>query len=204
VQRYNAIPTEYGGTRFRSRLEARWAAFFDALSWDWDYEPIDLDGYIPDFVLPFRYAPLLVEVKPALRLPAELHDHKQKITDSSWSGEALIVGSRLGLLKGEGDMLCGILGSREPMPAAEVARVERCRAGLNGITRAGDLEWLWDDGMLFHCVPCRGPSIAQYNGSWRCRRCGTDDGQQRGFAKVGVFQYAWLDAGNAVQWRRGQ
>lgn len=49
-----AIETEYRGYRFRSRLEARWAVFFDALGVEWEYEPegFDLgDGlyYLPDF-----------------------------------------------------------------------------------------------------------------------------------------------------------
>lgn len=45
------IPTTHLGTRFRSRLEARWAEMFTMLEWRWTYEPFDLDGYIPDFVL---------------------------------------------------------------------------------------------------------------------------------------------------------
>ncbi len=36
------IETEYKGYRFRSRLEARWAVFFDACGVDWEYEP---EGY---------------------------------------------------------------------------------------------------------------------------------------------------------------
>lgn len=51
-----AIETRYKGYRFRSRLEARWAVFFDALGVQWQYEPegFDLDGvlYLPDFYLP--------------------------------------------------------------------------------------------------------------------------------------------------------
>ncbi len=39
----------YAGVQFRSRLEARWAAMFDLLGWPWEYEPVDLDGYIPDY-----------------------------------------------------------------------------------------------------------------------------------------------------------
>ena len=62
-----AIETKYAGTIFRSRLEARWAAFFDTLGWNWIYEPFDLDGWSPDFLLkpisPKR-AGVLVEVKP--------------------------------------------------------------------------------------------------------------------------------------------
>lgn len=50
------IETEYKGYRFRSRLEARWAVFFDACGVKWEYEPegFDLgDGikYLPDFRL---------------------------------------------------------------------------------------------------------------------------------------------------------
>ena len=51
-----AIETEYKGYLFRSRLEARWAVFFDACGVKWEYEPegFDLgDGlyYLPDFLL---------------------------------------------------------------------------------------------------------------------------------------------------------
>lgn len=58
-----AIPTRYGGVQFRSRLEARWAAFFDIAGWRWQYEPLDLDGWIPDFRLCGK-VPALCEVKP--------------------------------------------------------------------------------------------------------------------------------------------
>lgn len=33
-----AIPTIYNGVEFRSRLEARWAVFFDAMRVRWEYE----------------------------------------------------------------------------------------------------------------------------------------------------------------------
>lgn len=51
------IETVYNGYRFRSRLEARWAVFFDAAGIEYQYEPegFDLgDGlyYLPDFYLP--------------------------------------------------------------------------------------------------------------------------------------------------------
>ena len=50
------IETEYKGYRFRSRLEAKWAVFFDTCGVKWEYEPegFDLgDGlyYLPDFLL---------------------------------------------------------------------------------------------------------------------------------------------------------
>ena len=63
-----AIETEYNGYRFRSRLEARWAVFFDAAKIKYEYEPegfelADGTRYLPDFYLPelFTY----VEIKPA-------------------------------------------------------------------------------------------------------------------------------------------
>lgn len=51
-----AIQTRYKGYNFRSRLEARWGVFFDALGIEWDYEPEGFelpDGtrYLPDFWL---------------------------------------------------------------------------------------------------------------------------------------------------------
>lgn len=51
------IETIYKGYRFRSRLEARWAVFFDVLGMKWDYEKEGYDlgklgWYLPDFWLP--------------------------------------------------------------------------------------------------------------------------------------------------------
>jgi hypothetical protein len=62
-----AIETYYNGYRFRSRLEARWAVFFDAAGIKYEYEPqgYDLgDGlyYLPDFYIPDWDA--FVEIKP--------------------------------------------------------------------------------------------------------------------------------------------
>lgn len=71
-----AIQTRYRGCHFRSRLEARWAVFFDALEIDWQYEPqgfivsgccygpedqVDETPYLPDFYLP--HSETWVEVK---------------------------------------------------------------------------------------------------------------------------------------------
>jgi hypothetical protein len=58
------IPTLYRGIQYRSRLEARWAAFFDGLGWQTTYEPFDGDGYIPDFLV-HTTEPFLTEIKPA-------------------------------------------------------------------------------------------------------------------------------------------
>lgn len=84
-----AIPTQYAGVNFRSRLEARWAAMFDLLGWKWEYEPIDLDWYIPDFIVKPQYsAQILVEVKPVATV-YELN----KVFVAGWTGKAVVVGA---------------------------------------------------------------------------------------------------------------
>lgn len=62
-----AIETIYNGYRFRSRLEARWAVFFDEIGIKYEYEKEGYDlgklgWYLPDFWLP-EYE-LFVEIKP--------------------------------------------------------------------------------------------------------------------------------------------
>lgn len=61
-----AIETRYRGYRFRSRLEARWAVFLDAISEPWEYEKegysLPSGAYLPDFWLP-RMS-LWLEIKP--------------------------------------------------------------------------------------------------------------------------------------------
>jgi hypothetical protein len=51
-----AIETSYAGHLFRSRLEARWAVFFNFMGIPWLYEPegffVDGRPYLPDFYLP--------------------------------------------------------------------------------------------------------------------------------------------------------
>lgn len=64
-----AIETRYKGYRFRSRLEARWAVFFDALGLKWDYEPEGFElpsgRYLPDFRVVSDRGVVWFEVKPA-------------------------------------------------------------------------------------------------------------------------------------------
>lgn len=52
------IETIYNGYRFRSRLEARWAVFFDELGVQYEYEPEGFEmasgkKYLPDFRIKF-------------------------------------------------------------------------------------------------------------------------------------------------------
>jgi len=68
-----SLPTVYGGIRYRSRLEARWAVFLDYMDIDFIYEPEGYtDGkvcYLPDFWLPAHE--LFIEIKPGPLSDAE-------------------------------------------------------------------------------------------------------------------------------------
>ena len=95
-----AIETVYNGYRFRSRLEARWAVFFDSLGVKYEYEPEGfelpgLGGYLPDFRVmchatrggdcePF---PLYIEVKGQMDEASA-----KKIKAFSYEQALLIVG----------------------------------------------------------------------------------------------------------------
>lgn len=68
-----ARETIYNGIKFRSRLEAKWACFFDLVGWDWQYEPSEINGYNPDFIIKTKSKAyetnfIIVEIKPSIYL----------------------------------------------------------------------------------------------------------------------------------------
>jgi hypothetical protein len=76
-----AIATTYNGVSFRSRLEARWAMFFDLVNADWRYEyegyQLPSGWYVPDFWLP--QIKTWVEIKPPFNVEyAAERDRKDK------------------------------------------------------------------------------------------------------------------------------
>ena len=90
-----AIETVYQGYRFRSRLEARWAVFFDALGVAWEYEKEGFDlgpagWYLPDFWLPL--AGLWAEVKPGPPGDAE-RERAEALVRATGRPCALLVGA---------------------------------------------------------------------------------------------------------------
>lgn len=171
--RIHSIPTMYRGVKMRSRLEARWAAMFDELAWPWLYEPIDLAGYIPDFILRFPTGDMLAEVKPELRIEG-LSPSCAKIDASGWGGEALVVGAHI-----------HDAGSMHPI-----------------IGRQRDA-YGWDVGVLFRCLRCHRVSVLNEAGSWKCRNCGAcDDRSHVGLLRTGDgIADMWTRAGNKTQWR---
>ena len=94
----NSIQTNYAGCLFRSRLEARWAVFFDTAKIKWEYEPEGFkikDGfsdapdsqvwmYLPDFFLTDYKT--WVEVKGDIKeIPEDYLYMLQWATD--WNGQ---------------------------------------------------------------------------------------------------------------------
>lgn len=95
-----AIQTSYKGYNFRSRLEARWAVFFDAIGLKWVYEPegyelADGSRYLPDFFLPDWKC--WVEIKPTLPSEDEVNKFTQLV--SAYGNKATRLKQHL--------MLCG-------------------------------------------------------------------------------------------------
>lgn len=43
----------YKGLKFKTPLEARWAAFFDLAGWDWHVNPVNVGDWSPDFWVSF-------------------------------------------------------------------------------------------------------------------------------------------------------
>lgn len=158
-----AIETCYKGYRFRSRLEARWAVFFDALGMKWEYEPqgfhvsslqqliIDESGnetgtdgrkwlYLPDFYL--SDLGTWVEVKGSL--DGVTDDYLEMIANAiDWGGALPGVSDSTGTTRGL--LWLGSIPSYDTMMAGAPAHVilQHCKGGdLNScyFTTDGSLE----------------------------------------------------------------
>lgn len=182
------IPTRYNGRVYRSRLEARYAAFFERLAWPYEYEPTDLHGYIPDFIIT-GIEPMLIEVKPFVP-PFENEDVVttcSRIADGGWLGDALVVGAAhridnepdhepvLSLVDSDGELRLA--------PNPKHLRSRRCV----GRMRDGDDVWrdafIGRDGTIWHVTH-------DDDTSW----LSSED-----FMHLGI---AWAEAGNITQWAR--
>lgn len=185
------IRTPYAGLTFRSRIEAKWAVMFDKLDWKWEYEPLDLDGYIPDFVLQF-HEPLLVEVKAELSL-RELNAHTDKVERSGWQHEALIVGASPALktlhpfeARSPGDSF-GLLGER-PHDLGDDGE---------------DIQREWDTAVLFHCGICERTSLRSAGGSFQCRLngCASHGGDSHDFPIDFDLDAMWRSVHDRTAWK---
>ncbi|MEA5626020.1 hypothetical protein [Nostoc sp. UHCC 0251] len=182
------IPTKYNDVQFRSRLEARWAAFFDLLEWRWEYEPCDFDGWIPDFLLKFDSC-IFVEVKPIYNFPQDIADEIEK---SGCIEDCLIVGMTLDSPKNRS---YGVqIGWKRVVDDEEAFFLE-----------CSDLVWPvyknWFEvvftldkynKIIFDGAPGHSPGMAKFTDAW-------DDYGSQGLEKE--VQRLWKMAGNKVQWK---
>ncbi len=168
----SGIPTRHLETNFRSRLEARWASFFDLIGWRWTYEPFDADGWIPDFLIAGD-APFLVEVGPVALL-SEFSTKAAKPLAAVAPYPTLIAGISPTVL------------------AQETAGYLTTDGGGAGTANA---DWAI-------CGSCGAISIFHEFGEFRLRPCGhmADEHPILAFLERDV-SVLWARAGNRVQWK---
>ena len=177
-----ALPTLYGGVMFRSLLEARWASTFDILRWPWEYEPIALSWYIPDFLLRFPRGNVLVEVKPATT-PTELLTFAPKVTGAGWPGEVLMLGASLFLPTTEAVPSFGLYAQFEDSPD-------------------GPALGAFDHAIMHRCLGCKAISFHHASGDWRCAVAGCSDGNTLvDVLEPRELRDLWNTAGAKTQWR---
>lgn len=177
------IATHYENTIFRSRLEARWAAFFDLVGWRWTYEPFDGSGYIPDFLI-HGLSPLVVEIKPASKYEEYLSAlGSMSIPDST--DTKLCLGIDPIFLEKEMEIMAGLCSWSGP--TASPADWIRCRkCGSLGIFASEEI-----DPML---KPC-GHSLLEVWGDQ------TLDQIEKMFPRLSlILKKEWQTAGNRVRW----
>lgn len=161
-----AKPTLYAGTRFRSRLEARWAVFFDAIGREWVYEPnlpeLAPLQYQPDFLTSRPDSGLtLIEVKPSLDAAATV----AHLNDDRWSRVANLSGCDFVVLFGTpGEWLEGRLSDMGHFgalwrPSIEVVNMVQ----FAECDTCGSVS-LWPDGVSrCHQVLPSGPLLTAYH-----------------------------------------
>jgi hypothetical protein len=157
----NSIPITINGIRFRSLIEARWAEMFSRLGWEWEYEPIELNGYIPDFIIKFPYKHLLVEVKGETNME-NIEQYAEKIINSGWDGEFLLVCSTLGYADG---IYIGLLGSTKFSYSWKGWPCDNDMPIKPKIKNA-------DFAHLSTCNGCKTYTIYSDVNGWFCRNCG--------------------------------
>jgi hypothetical protein len=154
-----AVPTVYGGTTFRSRLEADWAATLNANNIQWAYEPetITLPSgtvYIPDFWLPELgtwievKGPGIPRVEKTIELAETRACHCDGDCTCQWPGGELVILGRQSLTADPTTP-----GRRPPY---------------------GYANWETPHGRSAYCVTCLACMRTQWITllrPWRCRAC---------------------------------
>ena len=200
----NAIPTMYRGIQMRSRLEATWAAFFDQLGWHWEYEPIDLDGWVPDFLLRTQSRVYYVEVKP-ITSRSEFDPYWPKIAAAKPNHAVLLVGA--GLFQDydgfENVLLIGQIRERICSNCGYNVICEECCCGESRETSIQEIH----DCVIGQCG-CGRTGFCGFddlNGNFISSCCSNHAHRDIHISVHGegntYIQTAWARAKNASQWR---
>jgi hypothetical protein len=190
-----AFPTLYNGRKFRSRLEARWAAFFDLLNWRFEYEPADLGVWSPDFLLLSDLTPrgILVEVKPITEFKSHVAQKMMSACQKGISTKLLLVGVSpfLG---------CG----REPEESNGSWISSGCEIGWGASIYPGDCEY-WEPAFISKASD--GSYFDMYLHSWSG---GEFSGEPQSpdncppwgwMSHIENVRALWAEATNIVQWK---
>lgn len=194
-RRLPAIPTLYNGVSYRSRLEAKWAAFFERLHWPFEYEAIDLNGYIPDFIL--ATGPTAVECKPITTFDEDAVEVCARIDRGGWEGDALLVGAMLWpehepFTPARIELIDNMFEVQQPS-----GHIEHRTALRIGRMREGKAPWT--DAYLA-CVQCDEP--IEVDGTYT-RFIWYVTPIRYGLTSEQFFgaRVMWADAGNVTQWK---
>lgn len=183
----SGIPTEYAGVQFRSRLEAKWAAFFDLVGWSWTYEPFDAPGYIPDFLIAGDRS-FLIEVGPV----STLAEYREKALKPD--GVAVVLGRDL-LVVGVSPVVPFDLGNANPAAGwlGELYRYPGRATDPRGFT--------WATGLWGKCYDCGSIGVVHAEMSYHLRPCGHHQSGSFGEPIPADWLTAlWRRAGNDTQW----
>jgi len=206
---FKAHPTVFEGVQYRSRLEATWAAFFTYMDWSFVYEPFDLQGWVPDFVLRGRSVsrPKWMKAKTFAALGGKKWGSREILVEvkPSWNHFDQSYKDTI-LCATDIDAKILLLTQFEDRPYDEY----QCWDGFGGLLlerwqdEDGEQGQENDDAALAHCIVCKQTTIISASGGWGCRLCGAYDGD----GLIHPCEYytinpldVWKQAKNATQWR---
>lgn len=154
-----AIETRYRGYHFRSRLEARWAVFFDALGVRWEYEPEGFilpsgEWYLPDFrVWTPQQKPTWYEIKPNTedRFSSKIADFLSECEERGGP----LVGDPLEFMEGSAQICgrCGLLYCENSWKEIKSGHFSVMNFGVS-VNKWALAKEFSDEEQRFHCDYC--------------------------------------------------
>jgi hypothetical protein len=175
-----AIPTVYNERRYRSRLEAKWASFFDLVGWRHEYEPMDLGKWSPDFALfPSGGGRIYVEVKPITQIDRAVAD---RIGQYAVPGETEV-------------LLLGLA------PGPSTLGAPLSRTSLGWTTDASYKEVWFEEALLVWSESTGNMDYSHAYGCYRGRVSGCQAHKSDPVSLDSLNRH-WSEACNRVQWHK--